>query len=191
VESRWISRISGARTSSNVSSIVLFAEEREALAAVRYSTYGESGTEVPLLFDGGMWSHRVIEEKIDGSPCPFLTQIRTDEAAPNNNAGQDGPVHPYDSTSRSAAAVLVMDNLSVAIVPAIAPAPYYGLQNYNLGTFLEWNATTKPLAQSNVTAMHGNYPVERANALYRLDNLRVVTGGFVEPAAAVGFVGRA
>jgi hypothetical protein len=106
------------------------------------------------------------------------------------------PAAPYTSSSRSAAAALMLGERSYSVSLGFSGG---SIANDNLGTFLSFNPMTKTTAESNVRAMHGNlyYPdasltpmLQRDNFVYIFDGPMVVSGGFATPFEPVAFVGK-
>lgn len=189
-------RFDGTEGHGWVSSVVLFDEEREAFMGVRSQSMSQSG--LKRYVDSGP-THFCMDHvtyKTDSGPCPYDTW--TDQTF-NNVVCGDGVVYPlphqdpaYTSSSSSASAAIVVADKTDGSGSVFT--------NYNLGTFLLCDPTTKPFAESNVRAMHGNLydadpkvspPLQRSNMVYLLDNKQIVIGGFPDPVDPVAFVGRA
>jgi hypothetical protein len=175
------------------SSVAVFAEDRDALVAVTASNTSESGTQEmgPL----GLTFIRETE-KIDSGPCPWFGKHEEGRQSWDGTGMDFPPAAPYTSSSRSAAAALMLGERSYSVSLGFSGG---SIANDNLGTFLSFNPMTKTTAESNVRAMHGNlyYPdasltpmLQRDNFVYIFDGPMVVSGGFATPFEPVAFVGK-
>jgi hypothetical protein len=194
----WWDRFSGTESSGNTSSVVLFAEEREAFLGVNARQFSESGYKITVL-DGPSWICRAERKtKVDGGLCPWENRVFESSNTTPCNTGitallptrTDDPDYTSSSSTGEATLALADHTDSSGNIEG----------NYSLGTFLECNPTSKPYAESNVRAMHGNLyyadvkltpPEQRDNRVYLLDDEQVVNGGFLPPADPAGFVGKA
>lgn len=185
-------------------SVVLFGEEREAILFVWEQTFLQEGTRQVGLTQNPGYRAAWTETKIDGGDCPFtdttyvpgFTQIAGGVIFPTYN-------DIFSTDTVEGGAQLDLGGRSYNYVATIGPLPLYDWDNFNLGTFLEWNITTKTTADSNVFAMHGNLyydnpsltpSLQRDNAVYLLDNDVVTVGGFgggTINEEILGFIGKA
>ncbi len=191
----WWNRFDGSEASANTSSVVLFAEEREAFIGVNEQSVSQSGAKYYVNDGPDYICQSVRATKIDTTLCPFVEQITQEAGSAPCSTGMTA-LFPSFSSDPAFAESSETSNATLVLAELTDTAT---IESYNLETFLECNPTSKPTAESTVGAMHGNLyyadetltpPDQSGNKVYYLTE-QVVVGGFTAPADAVAFVGRA
>lgn len=182
--------------------LVLFEQEREAVLMVWDQWFKEAGI-VNYVNGQRTFRRQRREYKVDAGDCPLTdnTWTTVDNVPPTDTVTSTAWQGVVDNEAYSGGAQLDLGTQSYTYTAEVGPKPFYSWPTYNLSTFLDFNATSKPTAESNVFAMHGNlyYDDEKltptnqsTNALYLLDDALVAVGGFSVPQQYVSaFIGKA
>lgn len=176
---------------------VMFAEDREASLIVNDDSLVQSGSE--NITKWKVFRPYIREYKVDLGLCPLddvTINFIQGNIAPDEGTAENGVTIDVDTISGAAHLDIGSNEQDYTATFNISKA----WNNYNIGTFLDYNPTTKPTATSNVLAMHGNLnapdsklspPDQTDNRVTLLDNDLKAQVGFADIVGSpIAFVGK-